>query len=83
MQHRIKTEAQIQAMREGGRIIAQIYADLKTYVQPGMSELEIDAWVATQIKKQFTLCFGRCDFDNTPVTDHIFMDFRFNPMYSK
>ena len=51
MQTGLKTEAQIQAMREGGKIIATIYRDLKSYVQPGMSELEIDAWVESQIKK--------------------------------
>lgn len=44
-----KTDAQIQAMREGGKIIAQIFADLKQYVQPGMSEQAVDSWVAQQI----------------------------------
>lgn len=66
MQHRIKTAAQIQAMREGGRIIAQIYADLKTYVQPGMSELEIDAWVATQIKKHGAIATYKTSEVNFP-----------------
>jgi methionyl aminopeptidase len=46
----VKTDAQIQAMREGGKILAQIYDDLKRYVAAGMSELEIDAWVEQQIK---------------------------------
>ena len=46
-----KTEAQIQAMREGGKILATIYRDLKAYVQPGMSELEVDAWVESEIKR--------------------------------
>ncbi len=46
-----KTSAQIQAMREGGRRLAQIFAELRDYVQPGMTELEIDAWVAEQIKE--------------------------------
>lgn len=46
-----KTPAQIQAMREGGKILATIYDGLKKYVQPGMSELEIDAWVETEIKR--------------------------------
>lgn len=45
-----KTELEIQAMREGGRILATIFRDLKTYVQPGMSEKEIDAWVESQIQ---------------------------------
>ncbi len=46
-----KTIAEIQAMRDGGRILAQILADIKGYVQPGMSEVDVNAWVATQIKK--------------------------------
>lgn len=44
-----KTEAQIQAMREGGKIIATIFRDLKDYVQPGMTGWEVDAWVAKEI----------------------------------
>ena len=51
MQSSIKTPAQIQAMREGGKILATIYQDLKTYVRAGMSELEIDAHVAKEIKR--------------------------------
>lgn len=38
-------------MREGGKILATILYDLKKYVQPGMSELDIDAWVGKQIEK--------------------------------
>lgn len=44
-----KTDAQIQAMREGGKIIATIFRDLKEYVQPGMTGWDIDAWVAKEI----------------------------------
>ena len=51
MQTGVKTEQQIQAMREGGRILAQIYTDLRDYATAGKSELEIDAWVAGQIIK--------------------------------
>lgn len=46
-----KTSEQIEAMREGGIIIATIYAELKNYVHAGMTGLEVDAWVAKQIKK--------------------------------
>ena len=49
MQTGLKTNEQIQAMRECGKILATIYRDLKTYVQAGMSELEIDAWVEKEI----------------------------------
>lgn len=51
MQSSVKTPDQIQAMREGGQILATIYRDLKAYVQAGMSELEIDAYVAKEIKR--------------------------------
>ena len=44
-----KTPQQIEAMRECGRILAQLLYDLKNYVKPGMSEREIDAWVGEQI----------------------------------
>lgn len=46
-----KTLEQIEAMRQGGRILATIFAELREYVQPGMSEKQIDAWVDEQIKK--------------------------------
>lgn len=39
----------IVAMREGGQILGKLLADLKEYVQPGMSELAIDAWVRKEI----------------------------------
>lgn len=46
-----KTPAQINAMREGGKLLAGIYDRLKQYVHAGMSEKEVDAWVADQIKR--------------------------------
>ena len=50
MQARLKTAADIEAMRQGGKILATIYAGLKQQVVVGMSELEADAWVAHEIK---------------------------------
>lgn len=49
MQTGLKTPAQIQAMREGGKLLAVIYDRLKKHVHAGMSELEIDAWVEGEI----------------------------------
>jgi methionyl aminopeptidase len=46
-----KTPAQIEAMREGGKLLAGIYDRLKKYVHAGMSEKQVDAWVADEIKK--------------------------------
>lgn len=46
-----KTPAEIDAMREGGKLIATIFEGIKNRVQPGMSELEVDAWVEAEIKR--------------------------------
>lgn len=51
MQARIKTPAEIEAMREGGKILAKIFDDLKKLVVVGMSEIEADAWVEKEIVK--------------------------------
>lgn len=45
-----KTEAEIQAMRAGGKILATIFDGLKKQVVPGVSGLDIDKWVAGEIK---------------------------------
>lgn len=51
MQNRIKTDAEIQAMRDGGKILATIYRDLNSFVKAGMSERYIDEWVAKEISR--------------------------------
>lgn len=55
MSHRemvpVKTAAQIQAMREGGRILATIFEDLKKQIVPGVSERELNDWVAGEIAR--------------------------------
>ncbi len=50
MQARLKSQSDIDAMREGGKILATIYEGLKSRIVAGMSELEVDAWVAREIK---------------------------------
>lgn len=47
----IKTLAQIDAMRKGGKILATIFEGLKKHVVVGMSEIEADKWVEKEIKK--------------------------------
>ena len=47
-----KTPEQIQAMRDGGKILAGILSDLRAYVQVGMTGIEVDAWVARQITER-------------------------------
>lgn len=51
MQARIKTETEIEAMRQGGKILATIFDGLKKQVVVGMSALEADAWVDQEIKR--------------------------------
>ena len=45
-----KTPQQIDAMREGGKLLATIYDGLRKQVGAGVTELELDAWVAREIK---------------------------------
>ena len=47
----IKTAAEINAMREGGKILATILDDLKKHVVVGMSEIEASDWVDAEIIK--------------------------------
>lgn len=44
-----KTPEQIQAMREGGKILARIFSDIREFVHAGMSEKDVDAFVAKKI----------------------------------
>jgi len=45
-----KTKSEIEAMRQGGKIIAKIFDDLKKRVVIGMSEIEVATWVENKIK---------------------------------
>lgn len=47
---KVKTSDEIQAMRDGGKIIATIFQGLRTRAVAGVSELELDAWVTSEIK---------------------------------
>jgi len=46
-----KTDSQIQAMRECGKILATIFEGLKKELRPGMTGIEADAWVEQEIKR--------------------------------
>jgi methionyl aminopeptidase len=46
-----KTAEQIQAMREGGKILAAILDNLKQRVVVGMTEIEASDWVEAEIKR--------------------------------
>ena len=45
-----KTPDEINAMRQGGKILATTFEGLKKQIVVGMSELEADAWVEREIK---------------------------------
>lgn len=49
MPQKRKTPEQIQMMREGGKILATILHDLRSYVQPGMTGRDVDQWVSSEI----------------------------------
>lgn len=48
---RPKTPAEIEAMRESGRILATIFKGVRERTKPGVSEKDIDAWVDAEIKR--------------------------------
>lgn len=62
-----KTPAEIEAMREGGKILATIFRDLRAQVKPGVSELELDAWVDGEIKKHGAIATYKTDEVNFPA----------------
>lgn len=49
---REELDQKITAMREGGKILGTLLRDLKNYVKPGMTGLEIDKWVRKEIVKR-------------------------------
>ncbi len=44
-----KSPEQIAAMREGGKILAQIFADIRRFVHAGLTGLDVDEFVAKKI----------------------------------
>lgn len=47
----VKTPEQIQAMRDGGKIIARIFEDIRGFVHAGISELDVDRFVEQKISE--------------------------------
>ena len=64
---KVKTAAEIQAMRECGKILAQIFEGLKQQVKPGVSEKELDAWVDAEIKKRGAIATYKTSEVNFPA----------------
>lgn len=46
----VKTPEQLEAMREGGKILARIFDDIRGYMRVGLSEKDIDVFVAEKIR---------------------------------
>ena len=46
---RVKTNAEIEAMREGGKLLATIFDGLRKQIHAGVSERELDDWVTKEI----------------------------------
>jgi methionyl aminopeptidase len=66
MVQRLKTPAEIDAMREGGKILATIFEGLREQAKPGVSELELDAWVDAEIKRHGAEATYKTDEVNFP-----------------
>ena len=61
-----KTPAEIEAMRQCGKILATIYRDLKEFVKPGLSEKEVDSWVEAEIIRHGAIATYKTDEVNFP-----------------
>lgn len=61
-----KTPQEIQAMRDGGKILAQLFADLKPRVVAGVTEKELDEWVDAEIKARGAIATYKTDEVNFP-----------------
>jgi len=48
----LKNKASISKMEEAGRLLVEIFDNLASIVIPGVSTLEIDSWVAVELKKR-------------------------------
>lgn len=62
-----KTDEEIQAMRQGGKIIATIFEGLKEQAKPGVSERQLDAWVEEQIIKHGAIATYKTSEVNFPA----------------
>lgn len=63
-----KSPQEIEAMREGGKILAHIFEGLKPLIKPGVSEKELDTWVAAEIKKRGAIATYKTDEVKFPAS---------------
>ena len=45
----IKTQHAIETMTKAGKLLAQIFVDLESYIKPGLSTLAVDTWIADRL----------------------------------
>jgi methionyl aminopeptidase len=64
---REKTAAEIQAMREGGKILGTILRDVRAKAVAGVSEKELDAWVEGEIKRHGAIATYKTSEVNFPA----------------
>ena len=50
MQTRIKTQSEIQAMREGGKVLAGVLYEIKNFIKPGVTGKQIDEFAQNYIE---------------------------------
>lgn len=62
----VKTASQIDAMREGGRILAQIFADIKDFVSDGVTGIDVDNFVGKKIAEYGAVATYRTSEVNFP-----------------
>lgn len=66
MTQKLKTTVEIEAMREGGKILAGIFKDLRKQAIPGVSGRELDAWVEHEIKARGAIATYKTSEVNFP-----------------
>jgi methionyl aminopeptidase len=62
-----KTAAEIQAMRDGGKLLATIFEGLKLQIVPGISEKELDIWVDKEIMRRGAIATYKTPEVNFPA----------------
>ncbi len=62
----IKTAAELEAMRQGGKILAAILDGVRQRAVVGISEIEIDRWVESEIKARGAVVTYKTDEVNFP-----------------
>jgi methionyl aminopeptidase len=47
----VKNKSSILKMEEAGKLLAQLFENIVSLIKPGISTLELDSWIADQLKK--------------------------------